>query len=59
MHNAPAQNSAPLATPAGLVDADTAAATDVVVWDDAAAVRVLLLSRDTSIQRPRQRDTAA
>lgn len=58
MHDTAQQVSSQLVTPAGFVDAETATAADVIVWDDAIAVRAFLLSRDTSI-RPRRRDTAA
>ena len=59
MDNAALHGSAQLVTPAGFVDADTAAAHDVIVWDDAVAVRAFLLSRDTAIQPHRRHHTAA
>ena len=59
MHDAVLKGSDPLVTPAGFVDADTAVAQEVIVWDDAAAVRTFLLSRDTMAQRHRRQHTAA
>ena len=59
MDNAALQGGAQLVTPAGFVDADTAAAQDVIVWDDLVAVRAFLLSRDTPMQRHRRQHTAA
>lgn len=59
MHRAPAEDRTLFATPGGIVDATIAAAADVTVWGDDVAVRALLASRDTSIQRPRRHVTAA
>lgn len=59
MQRSPAEDRTLFATPGGIVDATVAEAADVTVWDDDAAVRALLASRDTSIQRPRQHVTAA
>ena len=59
MHNAVLKGSAQLVTPAGFVDADTAAAEEVIVWDDAVAVRAFLLSRDTPSQQHRRHHPAA
>lgn len=58
MDDAILQVSAQLVTPAGFVDADTAAAHDVIIWDDAVAARAFL-SRETPIQRHRRHHTAA
>ena len=59
MHDAILKGSAQLVTPAGFVDADTALAEEVIVWDDAVAVRAFLLSRDTASRQHRRQHTAA
>ena len=59
MHDAVLKGNAQLVTPAGFVDADTAAADEVIVWDDAVAVRALVPSRDTPSQQHRRHHTAA